>query len=169
MSIIKKIKEVHLIYENCDASTIFIKDIDYLYVGKVYKYIDNWNAGELNLENYYTNDFHIVFKDLNNLEYVSNFSSGSKKESILKRLQLCPDITHINIIFKDKTSIYINIPWGSKDNFYNAFQILGIKKDNLYFIDICKKWTIKKLYRYILHEFKCVVYRIKRKLMEATA
>lgn len=164
MNRIRKIKEIHLVYENCDYSIINFNNIDSLYVGRIYNYYRNWNHGEIDFKSYYTKDFYIVFKDLENLMSISNFSGKKQKESVLKRLQLCQDITHIDLIFEDKTNLYISIPWGSKNNFYNAFQILGKNKQGLYFVDIAKKWNFKKLYNYINYLIEMKINRIKHKI-----
>lgn len=164
----KKVKQINIVFENCEVACIPIKDI---YTWGAYDLSNLISACNINEshEVCVSNHVLIIFNDLENLNFVSTMTEDYK--SLMERLTTYKDVTHINIIHEDGTSNYISVPWGSKDDFYNAFQEFKKTKykntdKQLYILSFENKWTLLKLLKYIKHLLSFMIYKIKRKFLQ---
>lgn len=166
----KKVKQINIVFENCESITIPIKDIYNWGFGKINKHLNGCNNDEM--DEFYSTDYaYIIFKDLKNLQYNYEFNEKLKtKKQVIKRIR-CKDVTHFNIIYEDGSNDYIGVPWGSHDDFYNAFQELKKtkweyrkRKDQKYILVFENKWSIKKLFKYWKRQCKKPYWGIRYKI-----
>ncbi len=154
----KKLKEIRLIFENCESAAVPIKDIHGFGIGEITQHyyscnIDEGSGGQS------ATYFWMNFKDLKNQKY-KGWPDEKKDKSLLDRLRY-GDVTHIDIVYKDKTNVYIGVPWGSRSQFYNAFQIIRKGKYG-YLLEIDKGWTIRKIFKYMIRLLRQAKWRIKK-------
>ena len=159
----KLIKELHLVFENCEGAVISIKDI------LVYSFQDIQNSmckGCCSIEgsvDFYRriNSGFIIFKDLENLNYKS--WGDDKNKSLFDRLTKHSDITNIDIIYNDGTSDYINVPWKSVINRYrNLFQNIKKNKYGEWYISFHRGWTLGAIWRCFKQLLKILKWEIKQ-------
>ena len=162
---LKKVKFLDIVFENCGFARISIKNIY------------NWGMGEITKTYYACNEDEcdtiykskwafIIFEDLENLYYESHFKD---KKKLIDRIKNFKDITHIDVVYEDDTNEYVAIPWGSNNQFYNAFQILNkikfknwVKRKNFYSLEFYDEWNIKKFLNYLIYLFKLCRHRINK-------
>ena len=124
----QKIKYIDLVYENCDSHRLKPDMFHSLIVdGITNEYWINcfqYEGGEV-CEYIKCKSFQIDInkKGMDSICYAS-------KETLEKRLKSWSDITHIDIIFADKTNKYITVPWGGEADI-NAKQKIKFKKDKI--------------------------------------
>jgi hypothetical protein len=156
----KEVKNVVLIFENCDTAKIDIKHISNWYIGKVHKHYSCCNVTQGD-ERDGAEWIYVIFKDLKPLQY-KNWND--EYVSLYKRVTNHSDITGISIEYKDGTEYDCGVPWGSNDQFFNAFQIVSKTKYGQYEIEIKNKWTVKRIVRYSIYLIKNIKWKIKRLL-----
>lgn len=152
-SIEKTIKELHLVFENCEVCIIPSKYISTFSIQNVKRSIqfsgkDSYDNPEYYREGYSTDRVYISLTNYDKL--FSKFSKG-EKDPLLNRLK-CPDITHIDIIYSDKTNAYVSVPWFRDEpytNYYQEYSVLSLKNRNKLVIKINDRITWEKIKRYV--------------------
>lgn len=103
----KKIKEIVLLYENCDGHTLTPDMFERLMIDGITR-------------SYWINSFQYKNGEVNEFINCANFEitiikdtakSFMGERSIKQRLTNYKDITHIDLLFEDGTNEYITVPW----------------------------------------------------------
>jgi len=154
---LKELKEVRLVFENCESASVPRSEIWTYAIADIHSFHRSANTTE-GYNGLKATKFYIIFNDLENLKY-TGFSDEVSK-SLFERVTKFSDITHIDVIYEDDTTFYISVPWGSGDQYHNAFQILRKLKSGRYEIEIQEGWNIIKLCRYIKHRLNGIKWQI---------
>ena len=123
----KKIKYVDIVFENCEAARLKPSEFGCLIIDGIYKkYCINcfqYEKGEV-CEFIKCKEFYIVIN-------VKGMMVKTLEGELLKdRIKSSNDITHIDLVFTDKTNEYITVPWGKKE-YENEKQKVKITKDGI--------------------------------------
>lgn len=127
MSSYKKIKQIDLVFENCEVVQISYDNIYSMYIYLNGRSIDipwGWKEGAFS-DTLLATSVYINLFDLDKMTYLS---FGNERRNLLKRLQ-CPDITHIDIIYEDDTNEYIAVPWKNKSQYSSIYQTVNKTND----------------------------------------
>lgn len=157
MNTTKKIKQIDIVFENCEVAVIPVSEIYNYGLADItqYHYMCNSNQDHKGLR---AKGFFIIFEDLENLKYIP--WGDDPEKSVFERITKYQDICHIDIIYSNGKNEYITVPWGSKDHYHNAFQIIRKLKSGRYEIEIEEGWNLTKLCNYIKHKIKSYKWQI---------
>ena len=133
---------IELVLENCEVINIPIKYIGYL-LAENFKRVLHINNGTFS-DDMICKSF--VIEIFNNIDSEIEYHpfGQDKKESIIKRLSLYPDITQIEFIYEDKTE-HFYIDWNDNDHNgeTNVYQDIYVSDLGNIYISICKDKKLK--------------------------
>lgn len=120
----KKIKQLDIVFENCEVCTlkpdmIYACIIDKIYNGMSINFFQ-YKDGEV-YNKIYCDEFMLAINK-KGWQQKSNFCDFESDKPLVERLK-CRDITHIDLIYDDGTNDYISLRWIDGDNeFTNRLQ-----------------------------------------------
>lgn len=125
----KKLKEIDLVYENCDVHTLtpgmfgrlIVSGIKRSYWINCYQYKDGETKKDFDCESFGI----FINKKAFKLKHPHNFG-----ETLHTRLKKWKDITHIHLHFEDGSDEYITVPWEG-EHAENELQQVMFRKDEI--------------------------------------
>jgi hypothetical protein len=126
-----KFKYIDVVFENCICIRFLPKDIRFLYIGGISKYI--WSNGTLYTNEQQSEYVTISFYNSAFLRGTDQLENLDETDSLKYHLDNYHDITHISIYDLEGNEEYISVPWkNSKDNeFSNLWE--KVEYDDDYF------------------------------------
>lgn len=134
-----EIKQLKLIFENCETITIDRKYIGALDIDNIKKSISR-NACNSISSNLSCDSFVISINRKLPIEKLSSWTIGDvlEERNPLIRIQQYNDITGIEVIYENDTSEYIFIQWGGDSDYSNEYQKVYVNDFEDVFIVIDK-------------------------------
>lgn len=102
-----KVKQIDIVLENCEVFKVPIEHIDIGATG-IKRNISTWNGDGTVLDELSAEKVMIIISS-DAFNIISNFD-----ESLLSRISKYQDISHIDIIYDNRTNDYIAVPWVMK-------------------------------------------------------
>lgn len=120
----KKIKQLDIVFENCEVCTLKPDMIYACIIDKIYNSMSinffQYKDGEV-YNKIYCDEFMLAINK-KGWQQKSNFCDFESDKPLVERLK-CRDITHIDLIYEDGTNDYISLHWQDGDNeFTNRLQ-----------------------------------------------
>ena len=169
---IKPLQKISLVFENCDAADVYPEDIYNFAIDHNFTQYSLCNSDQIHDRNI-SKFFFIVFNDLENLMYSSNFTDG-KEESLYERITKFQDITHVHLYFGDE-DLYLSIPWKGNDfkkgwvdhNYHQDLYKIKICEKEYWCLEITDKWHFRKIRKTIIYFIKkriqVFIYKTKKR------
>ena len=115
----RKIKQLDIVFENCESCTLMPDMIYMCALDKIYKNIGincfQYRNGEI-YDEIFCDQFMLVINQ-KGLQQKSGFGDFRNDDTLEERLKY-RDITHIDLIYDDNTNDYISVHWGDDNNEY---------------------------------------------------
>lgn len=115
----RKIKQLDIVFENCESCTLTPDMIYMCALDKIYKNIGincfQYRNGEI-YDEIFCDQFMLVINQ-KGLQQKSGFGDFRNDDTLEERLKY-RDITHIDLIYDDNTNDYISVHWGDDNNEY---------------------------------------------------
>lgn len=129
----RKIKQLDIVFENCEVFTLTPDMINLCYIDGIKNNIGincfQYENGEI----YDTISCEEVMLIINEkgASQKGNFDFPTSPSSLLKDRLKFNDITHIDVIYEDDSNTYVMVPWRDKENneYFNILQHNIITKD----------------------------------------
>lgn len=123
----KNIKELHIVFENCEELILNKSEIVLLSFNNIYRTLSFSNN---NIQENQTCGCVVMWLNINKNKKLDLY--GHEK-SALERLQSYNDITQIHIYFDDKTSEWFFVEWHDGNEYNNNYQTTEFidKRDEL--------------------------------------
>ena len=115
----RKIKQLDIVFENCESCTLMPDMIYMCALDKIYKNIGincfQYRNGEI-YDEIFCDQFMLVINQ-KGLQQKSGFGDFRNDDTLEERLKY-RDITHIDLIYDDDTNDYISVHWEDDNNEY---------------------------------------------------
>lgn len=168
----KIIDHISVVFENCEAGIVPQKYIKHITIGDIKSTYSTYSNlyPEIHIR-FHTDFLYITFKNLKDIMYTG--FKGDPKKSLLDRIIRCRDITHIHFYFKDKTDLYLGVPWNDAGSQYTNFQQIFKQCINYYdeveykmcFSDKWNNEIRKNVIKYWMrYGVRILIYNIKHKI-----
>ena len=113
----RKIKQLDIVFENCESCTLMPDMIYMCALDKIYKNIGincfQYRNGEI-YDEIFCDQFMLVINQ-KGLQQKSGFGDFRNDDTLEERLKY-RDITHIDLIYDDDTNDYISVHWEDDNN-----------------------------------------------------
>lgn len=122
----KKIKQLDIVFENCEVFTLTPDMIDLCSIDGIKNNIGincfQYENGEV-YDSVSCEELILIINE-KGAQQTGSFDFPTSPSAILKDRLQYNDITHIDVIYEDKSNMYIMVPWkDKKDNeYYNVLQ-----------------------------------------------
>lgn len=124
----KKIKNIHIVLENCEVFEVPTKCIDYLTLKNINKTIGvnyyQYKNGEVD-ETIKPEEVYLAVKNFSEIKNITGFPDP---EPFIDRMNSHKDITHIDLNYEDGSNEYYTVPWGERE-YTNDYQVHKQKKN----------------------------------------
>lgn len=125
----KEIKQVDIVFENCEVGVVPIDCIEKLIVSDISESFSLDSSDKLSRDMSCKEAVLLLNKKGMELSIVDIFY---QEELLIDRLQRM-DVTHLDIIFTDDTNLYITVPWGEEE-WHNTKMFFDRKEDEAFII-----------------------------------
>lgn len=140
----KEIKSIDIVFENCECYSVPREGIEYFSVNNLKTNLtltrNNDAISEMvSCDNF---DLHLNKKGLK----VHGDPAWGEGKTLLKQRLEQNDISHVDIMFVDDSHLYVAIPWGEDDEYFNSCLKCKIEKDFAFIragFDIKTKQVVK--------------------------